>query len=241
MLRLLLVDDEPLAHQVLLHHLKVEPDVEVIAHCYNAAEALAVLAHKSVDLMLLDIRMPILTGIEMLTVLAQRPQVIITSAYPQYAIEGFALDVVDYLLKPVSQPRFAQALEKVRRRLMAEPTTPATIHKIVAVATPAQEYVVLKVERELRKFLLASICCFEAYGNYVKVWQDNRMTLVNATLKQLRNQLPTTHFSQVHKSFLVAHDHVISRDSQQLILSNHMTVKIGDAYKEQAKQLLTPD
>lgn len=102
------------------------------------------------------------------------------------------------------------------------------------------DFIVLKVDRELRRFQLDTVCCFEAYGNYVKVWQGERMTLVSSTLKQLCHQLPATAFVQVHKSFVVAAAHVISRDSQQLRLSNQMTVKMGEAYKEQARQLLLP-
>lgn len=235
-LQLIIVDDEPLAHQVLLHHLAAEPTVQVVAQCYNAAEALAVLAHQPIDLMLLDIQMPVLTGLDMLKVLATPPQVIITSAYAEYALDGFALDVTDYLLKPISGERLAQALQKVRRRQqVAASTHPPTT---TATALTAAEYLVMKVDRELRRFELGSICCFEAYGNYVKVWQGERMTLVNSTLKQLCNQLPVSAFVQVHKSFVVAASHVVGRDSQQLQLSNGLKVKIGDAYKVQARQLL---
>ncbi len=238
MLKLLLVDDEPLAHQVLLHHLAQHTDMQVVAQSYNAAQALAVLANQQIDLMLLDIQLPVLTGLEMLKLLAHPPQVIITSAYADYALDGFALDVTDYLLKPISAERFALALDKVRRKnaLLAA----VTGGKSSVQVPQGADFIVLKVDRELRRFELAQVCCFEAYGNYVKVWQGERMTLVSSTLKQLCRQLPPTVFVQVHKSFLVAKAHVVSRDSQQLRLSNQMMVKIGDAYKEQARQLLLP-
>lgn len=238
MLKLLLVDDEPLAHQVLLHHLAQHPDMQVVAHSYNAAQALAVLAKQQIDLILLDIQLPVLTGLEMLKVLAQPPQVIITSAYADYALDGYELDVTDYLLKPISAERLAVALDKVRRKNLLLAAATACNNSV----QPPQvaDFIVLKVDRELRRFELASVCCFEAYGNYVKVWQGRQMTLVSSTLKQLCHQLSATAFVQVHKSFLVAKAHVVSRDSQQLRLSNQMTVKIGDAYKEQARQLLLP-
>jgi two-component system, LytTR family, response regulator len=243
-LQILIVDDEPLAHQVLLHHLAAENDVQVVAHCYSAVEALAVLAHQQVDLMLLDIQMPALTGLEMLKVLANPPQVVVISAYAQFALDGFALDVTDYLLKPVSGERLGQALQKVRRRQCIDQQTEPmglslnTFSTNTPSASTEMEFIVLKVDRELRRFDLASICCFEAYGNYVKVWQGERMTLVSSTLKQLRSQLSPTTFVQVHKSYLVAALHVVSRDRQQLQLTNQMIVKIGEAYKEQARQLL---
>jgi two-component system LytT family response regulator len=235
MLKIVILDDEPLAHQVLLHHLAAWPDVQVVAQCFSAAEAMAVLAQQQVDLLLLDIQLPVLTGLEMLRLLAQPPQVVIISAYAEYALTGFALDVADYLLKPVSAERLSQALTKVRRRLLLN--VPLAESQAAPQAA-ASDYLVLKVERERRRFELASICCFESYGNYVKVWQGDRMTLVNSTLKQLRAELEPAAFVQVHKSYLVAVRHVISRDSHQLQLSNHMLIKIGDAYKPQARLLL---
>jgi len=250
MLRILILDDEPLAHQVLLHHLAQESEVQVVAQCYSAAEALAVLAKQQVDLLLLDVQLPVLTGLEMLGLLAQPPQVVIISAYAEHALTGFALDVADYLLKPVSAGRLSQALLKVRRRLLlpeltaetAQPATPRPVAPQPVAPRPVAppDYIILKVERELRRFALASICCFESYGNYVKVWQGERMTLVNSTLKQLRAELEAAAFVQVHKSYLVAAGHVISRDSHQLQLTNRMTIKIGDAYKQQARLLLSP-
>lgn len=245
MLRILILDDEPLAHQVLLHHLAQESEVQVVAQCYSAAEALAVLAKQQVDLLLLDVQLPVLTGLEMLGLLAQPPQVVIISAYAEHALTGFALDVADYLLKPVCAGRLSQALLKVRRRLLlpeltAETAQQAAPQPVAPRPAAAPNYLILKVERELRRFELASICCFESYGNYVKVWQGERMTLVNSTLKQLRAELEAAAFVQVHKSYLVAAGHVISRDSHQLQLTNRMTIKIGDAYKQQARLLLSP-
>ncbi len=224
MLKLLIVDDEPLAHQVITYHCKAHKDISIIGFCYSAAEALAVLAKQQVDLLILDIQMPVLTGLDMLKVLHHKPQVIISSAYPQYALDGFELDVADYLLKPISAQRFATALDKVRRRLALEPEKPASI--------------VLKVEREQRKFKLADVCCFEAYGNYVKVWQGQRMVLVNATLKQVYQQVATADFIQVQKSFLVNKQHVIGLDSTSIRLSNQMQIKVGPAFKDQLNGIL---
>jgi DNA-binding LytR/AlgR family response regulator len=224
MLKLLVVDDEPLAHQVITYHCKAYTDITIIGSCYSAAEALAVLAGQQVDLLILDIQMPVLTGLDMLKVMQNKPQVIISSAYPQYALDGFELDVADYLLKPISAERFATALQKVRRRLVLEPEKPPSI--------------LLKVERELRKFKLAEVCCFEAYGNYVKVWQGQQMVLVNATLKQIYQQVATADFIQVQKSFLVNKQHVIGLDSTLIRLSNQMQIKIGPAFKDQLNGIL---
>ncbi|MDR6982232.1 DNA-binding LytR/AlgR family response regulator [Rheinheimera pacifica] len=219
MLKTLIIDDEPLAHQVIKHHLQGCNDISVLASCYNATEALRYLAQQQVDLLLLDINMPALSGIELLRVLHNRPAVIIISAYKEYAIEGFELDVVDYLVKPVSSERLFAALNKLRRRL-------------VAVKSATEPYIVLKVDREQRKFLLNDISLLEAYGNYVKVWQHQQMTLVNSTLKRLLQQLPSQQFVQVHKSFVVNKDKVLAADSEQLRLDGDQLIKVGKLYKQ---------
>jgi len=218
-LKTLIIDDEPLAHQVIKHHLQGCNDISVLASCYNATEALRYLAQQQVDLLLLDINMPALSGIELLRVLHNRPAVIIISAYKEYAIEGFELDVVDYLVKPVSSERLFAALNKLRRRL-------------VAVKSATEPYIVLKVDREQRKFLLNDISLLEAYGNYVKVWQHQQMTLVNSTLKRLLQQLPSQQFVQVHKSFVVNKDKVLAADSEQLRLDGDQLIKVGKLYKQ---------
>lgn len=232
--KLLIVDDEPLAHQVLLHHLAAHADMVVAGHCYSAAEAMAVLAQQPIDLILLDIQLPVLTGLQMLQLLAKPPQVMLVTAYAEFALDGFALDVTDYLLKPVSGERLALALDKVRRRA-GLPVPVAT-----AAAAGGNEHIVLKVDRELRRFELASICCVEGYGNYVKVWQGQQMTLASSTLKAVMEQTAAAGFIQVHKSFLVNPRHVSSLDSQLLKLSNQQQIRIGEAFKAQARRILTP-
>nr|WP_245217571.1 LytTR family DNA-binding domain-containing protein [Rheinheimera maricola] len=217
-LKTLIIDDEPLAHQVIKHHLQSYDDISVLASCYNATEALRYLAQQSVDLLLLDINMPALSGIELLKVLHNRPAVVIISAYKEFAIEGFELDVVDYLLKPVSAPRLFSALDKVRRRA-------------AAVTPPVLSYIVLKVDREQRKFQLHDISLLEAYGNYVKLWQGEQMTLVSSTLKQLLQQLPPSQFVQVHKSFIVNRNNIIAVDSAQIRLQGNQLVKVGKLYR----------
>lgn len=218
MLNTLIIDDEPLAHQVIKHHLQACDDINVLASCYNATEALRCLAQQNVDLLLLDINMPALTGIELLRVLHNRPQVIIISAHKEFALDGFELDVVDYLLKPVSAERLLTALNKVRRR-------------IAAVKPLAISYIVLKVDREQRKFQLNDISMLEAYGNYVKVWQGAEMTLVSSTLKQLLQQLPQPQFVQVHKSFIVNKDRIVAVDNTQIRLDGNQHIKVGKLYR----------
>ncbi len=227
LLKALIIDDEPLAHQVILHLLAQHPDVCIVGQCYNATEALNWLANDNVDLLFLDINMPELNGIALLKVLANRPKVIIVSAYQEYAIQGFELDVTDYLLKPVCVERFAQALDKVRR---------ATQSQLPKIAE--QKHIVLKVDREKRKFTLADISLLEAYGNYVKLWQGDDMTLVSSTLKQLLGQLPYERFTQVHKSFAVNNAKVVALEIDSLTLECGRTVKVTKSFKKEAQAIL---
>ncbi len=240
MLKLLIVDDEPLAHQVLAHHCAAHCDLEIVAHCLSAEEALRWLEPTSVsetksetkpaiDVLILDIQMPVITGLDLLRNLSSQAQVIITSAHQEYALDGYAYEVADYLLKPFSEERFASALEKVRRRISAAARLHAALSAPVEAA--ASSHLILKVERALRKFQLDDITCFEAYGNYVKVWQGRQMVLANASLKTIREQTSAREFIQVHKSFIVNRQKVLSIDSQHLCLNNQMRIKIGEAYK----------
>jgi YesN/AraC family two-component response regulator len=151
LLNALIIDDEPLAHEVILYHLAQHADISIVGRCYNATQALSWLANEHVDLLFLDINMPDLSGIELLKVLRNRPQVIIISAYQEYAIQGFELDVTDYLLKPVCNERISQALDKVRFRAQKQSSNEAV-----------PQHIVLKVDREKRKFTLADISLLEA-------------------------------------------------------------------------------
>ena len=233
----LIIDDEPLAHQVLLHHLKDQTDIHVVGQCYNATEALQLLASEKVDLLFLDINMPALTGIEMLRVLAEKPQVIIISAHQEYALEGFELDVTDYLLKPVSKDRFTAALDKVRKRQQQKPKNEPASHK-------NQTSLVLKVGRDKAKFKLSDIEYFEAYGNYVKLWSkthegtDVAMTLVNSTLKQILQELPSESFIQIHKSFVINKRHVCGQGTDNVKLTSGESLKVGKSFKKQLNDLL---
>lgn len=230
MLKAIIVDDEPLAHQVIMHHLAIHSDINVIGHCYSAIEALTTLAKTNIDLLFLDINMPELSGIEMLKVLANRPQVIIISAYQEFALAGFELDVTDYLLKPVSAERLHQALDKVRARVNANNNTENLSN--------SSANIVLKVDREKRKFQLSSISFLEAYGNYVKVWQQDQMTLVTSTLKHLLSELPEQLFVQVHKSFVINREKVTAVTTDSITLECGTNIKMGKSFKNMAQKLL---
>jgi DNA-binding LytR/AlgR family response regulator len=226
MIKALLVDDEPLAHDVILHHLKAHSDIDVVGQCVNAAQALGFLANNTIDLLFLDINMPELSGIDMLKVLANMPQVIIVSAYQEYALQGFELNVTDYLLKPVSAERLQQALDKVRDRL-DHLSTPIIIDE----KPSAPEHIVLKVDRGQRKFEFNEITYLEAFGNYVKLWQGESMVLISSTLKNLLEQFPSQQFIQCHKSFVINRDCVIGLNTDSIELQTGHKIKVGKSFK----------
>jgi len=227
MLKALIIDDEPLAHEVILYHLAEHADISIVGRCYNATQALSWLANDHVDLLFLDINMPDLSGIELLKVLRNRPQAIVISAYQEYAIQGFELDVTDYLLKPVCSDRLSQALDKVRFRNDKRLSMEVVPHHII-----------LKVDREKRKFTLVDITLLEAYGNYVKLWQGNEMVLVNSSLKQLIEMLPNTKFTQVHKSFVVNNAKIIVVETDSITMECGRTVKVSKTFKKRLQHLL---
>lgn len=226
MLKALIIDDEPLAHDVILHHLANHGDFKKVGQCYSATEALSWLANNQVDLIFLDINMPELNGIELLTILRNRPQIIIVSAYQDYAIQGFEFNVTDYLLKPVCAERFSQALEKVRERAVTKST--------VAV----NNSIVLKVDREKRKFKLSDIALLEAYGNYVKLSYKDEVVLVSSSLKLLLELLPSNQFVQVHKSFVINNEHVSKVDANTVTLQCGKVIRISKFYKVNSNKLL---
>lgn len=226
MMRVLIVDDEPPAHDVLLHHCRQLGDLDVVGNCYSAADALRFIETGSVDLMFLDIRMPLFGGLDLLRGLSAAPPTIIVSAYQEHALDGYELDVVDYLVKPVSAERFSAAIAKVRRRL----------------GSPRPEldpYLVLKVDRARRRFHLPDIEFFEAQGNFVKVWTSRGAFLATTTLKNLLRILPANDFFQVHRSYVVNRAMIVEQRPGLLIFESGREVPIGKKQRRNALLLRT--
>lgn len=220
MLKVLVVDDEPLAHDVIAHHCRGESDLEIVGHCLSAAEARARLDREPVDLLFLDMRMPVQGGLDFLRGLAAPPLTVVISAHQEFALDGFELDVVDYLLKPVSAARFAAALAKVRRRLAprsGQASDPAAI--------------VLKVDRALRRISLDSIACCEAEGNFVRVSGQEGIFLATTTLKALAAGLPDAQFVQIHRSFIVNRSRIAGQHRDHVVLDDGRTIPVGRQFR----------
>jgi len=205
-LHYMIVDDEPLAIDVLENYLG-RLDATNITRCENAVDAFQAIQHQRFDLIFLDIEMPLLSGIEFLKTVKDPPAIIITTAYREYAVEGFELEVIDYLVKPVSFPRFMKAMEKM---LKVSRTLPATNE--APPRPPAPEYLFLKVDRKFVKIQLCDILYIESLKDYVRVKTANRSWITNQSLTEITDKLPSDRFARVHRSFTIAFDKISTID-----------------------------
>jgi len=225
-LQCVIADDEPIARQIIESYSKEIPDLEIVASCKNAFEVMQFLQENRVDLLFLDINMPKLSGISLLKTLPQKPQVVITTAYPEYAVEGFELSVTDYLLKPFSLERFLQAILKVRQKLENVQSTAVVSQPELEVA----KSIYVKSDKKIIKLELDSIEYIEAYGNYIKIY-ENQMILTPNTLSEFLTRL-SSNFIRIHKSFIVNFNKLKLIDGNQLLLQNGNKLPIGKSYRK---------
>jgi DNA-binding LytR/AlgR family response regulator len=238
-LKAIIVDDEPLAHEIILDYLAELPFIEVVSQCYLATEALTYIRENPVDLLFLDVNMPKLSGIDLLKVLTHKPQVIITSAYQEYALESFELDVCDYLLKPYRYDRFLKAVNKAQEQIKLQtPQLEAKAAEGDIESLKKESSIFIKVDRKLLQLKLADISFFEAYGNYVKVWVNEEVYLTPRTLSSFEEQLvDNPDFIRLHKSYIIQKSHINFIEANIIKMNNQQSVSIGKSYKHIAKTL----
>lgn len=224
-MNVIIVDDEPLAQEVLETYVSKFPALNLIAKCSNAVEAFDVLNKNNIDLMFLDIQMPQISGIDFLKTLANPPQVIFTTAYSEYAMDGYELNVVDYLLKPISLDRFAKAVNKaVAKELQEnEPSIPAN--------TETADYIFVKADKKLIKIRFDQINYIEGLKDYVILHTPNGRVVTLQTMKSLEIKLPSDIFMRVHRSFIVnlANISIIEGNTVQI---EKKIIPIGKNYKD---------
>ena len=223
-LQCLIVDDEPLARQGLAGYVAQVDFLTLAGETGDPTEALGMLARLPVDLLLLDIHMPRLSGIDLLKSLPDPPLVILTTAYPSYALEGYQLDVLDYLVKPITFPRFLKAVNKARQQHQLRQGTPAP--------RPAADHFFIKVEQQYEKIRLDEIRYVEGMQNYVAIHTDRGRFLTLLTMKAMEEELPAPRFLRVHKSFLVATSRVDTVQRHELRIGSH-AIPIGRSYRDQ--------
>jgi len=214
----MIVEDEPASQDILKHYIADVPDLVLTGVCNHALEANEVLAKEPVQVMFLDVNMPKLSGINFYKSLQRPPLVIFTTAYPEYAIEGFEVDAVDYLVKPFPFERFLRAVNKLRDKLQA--VSPSV----------SGNYILLNADKKLYKVKHGDIRFVEAFGDYVKVYLQDQLILVHETMQGMQQQLPESLFVRVHKSFIIALDHFQYIDGNMVIVGSK-SIPIGQTYK----------
>ena len=233
-IRCLLIDDEPPALRVLQSHIQQVGGLEIAGMCSNAVEAMDVLHRKTVDVMFLDIKMPKIIGTDFLRSLSHPPQVIFVTAYRDYAVEGFELDAVDYLVKPVSFERFLKAIDRLKRSRGAEPAPAANDF----TANP-NAFVFLKADRVMQKIFVNEILFIESVKDYVKIYFTNSKPLmVKQSISAMENLLSEYKFIRVHRSYMVSSEKIAGYNNNSIKLLNR-EIPIGRLYKQNVMQQLS--
>jgi two-component system, LytTR family, response regulator len=195
-LNCIIVDDEPIARDILRTYISQVPYLNLAGECSDAFEAMQMINRLTVDLIVLDINMPRLNGLDMLRTLKKYPAIIITSAYPEYALQGFDLAVTDYLLKPFSFARFVQATEKVVQQGQSAGQLSSRPEK--------DDFIIVKSDKKLRKLFFNEIRYVESYGNYIFIYCAAERIMSKQTLTQFEAQLPDDNFIRIHKSYIIS-------------------------------------
>ncbi len=226
MLRCLAIDDEPLALELLEDNISQVPFLKLEGTCSNALEALKFLQTQSVDLIFLDIQMPGLTGLQFIQSLVEKPMIILITAYEKFALEGFNLDVIDYLVKPVPLDRFIKACNKAWELY--------NLKNRKAETTQAEpEYFFVNVEYSLLKVEFADIKWIEGLKDYIKIHlkSSSKPIVTRMSMKSLEDELPASKFIRVHKSFIISIPCITSVRKNSVFIGNE-EIPIGDNYKE---------
>jgi DNA-binding LytR/AlgR family response regulator len=223
-LNCLIIDDEPVARKGLAEYAKDIEFLNVIAQCENAMKASTFLQEEKIDLLFLDIQMPKLSGVDFLKSLKNPPMTIFTTAFSEYAVEGYSLDVVDYLIKPISFERFLKAVHKAH-----------DFHKMKNTSQVTENYFFVKSNGRIEKVDFNEILYVESLQNYVTIHTKDRKLITYLTLSGLESQLPADRFMKVHKSFLVALAKIESIDGNELIIAK-ARVPISRTLKDEVLQ-----
>ncbi len=230
MLKYIIIDDEPLAHEIIEEFCSMLPHIQLEKNCYNAMEAMQYLNENTIDFMFLDISMPKLRGLDFLKTLSKPPKTIITTAYKEHALEGFELNVVDYILKPFSFDRLVKAVNKV-----SDTQTTKTIIKEVSNEASSTRFFV-KGDKKHHQIDLNDLLYIEAYGNYTKLFLKDEMIVSHEKISHYEAILTEGNFLRVHKSFIVAVDKIKFIEGNRILINEHK-IPIGQTYKSSINNL----
>ncbi|WP_290790419.1 LytR/AlgR family response regulator transcription factor [Flavihumibacter sp. UBA7668] len=231
----IIVEDEPLAARILIEYIDQLSSLELKGHFKNALLAADYLQKNQIDLIFLDIHLPKLKGMNFLRTLTKRPQVIITTAYNEYAVEGFELNVVDYLLKPIEFDRFMMAVNKVKRI-----SSENSVQFIPAPSTQTAEkdYLFVSVQKKKIRLELADIIFIESQREYIRILTTKGEFLTKVSTVEIESRLPSRQFARIHRSYIIALNKIESFTAEEVELKGH-TLPIGRGYREKIQQLLS--
>ena len=240
-MKALALDDEPLALRVIESHAAKIPFLELAHSTTNAVDALVRVQQGDIQLLFLDIQMPDLTGMQFMQLIkGLNCKVILTTAYPQYALEGYEYDVIDYLLKPISFDRFLKSVQKVQQALQTAPPQYIVENQVITpVENPSTvpDFIFVKTEYKLQRVSHSDILFVEGGKNYITIHTPKERILSLMTLTKLQELLPTPQFLRVHKSWLVAINKIDSVERQRIFIGKTI-IPVGDTYKEAFTQIV---
>lgn len=230
----LVIDDEPLARDLIRSHIEKFENFEIVAECGDAMKALQELRNHQVDLMFMDIQMPQITGIEFLKTLKHPPKVIITTAYREYALDGFELDVVDYLLKPITFERFLKSINKYYQVTQEEVQNVTPVSSIIS---NEEAFIYVKENKKVIKLHLNEIHYVEGLSEYVQIYTAKKKIITKTSMTNMQEKLPDTGFMRIHKSFIVSMTKIEAFTSHSIEVPGK-EIPIGRSYKNSVLKAL---
>lgn len=231
MIKCIAIDDEPLALRQLQTFIEKTPYLQLVAACQDAFEAIKILGEEQVDAVFADINMPDLSGLDFVRSLKQPPLIVFTTAYSQYAVDGFRVNAIDYLLKPFGMPEFLQSAEKVKRQYELEHQEMQGAS--TSVTTDASDALFVKCDYRTVRISISQICYIESMSEYLRIHLDNGEKLMTLmAIKKVGTLLPASNFIRIHRSYLVNMNKVQEVSKMKLKMDSGTVLPIGDVYKD---------
>ena len=234
MIRCLIVDDEPLALHILEDYMSKIPFLKLVKATTDPIEALTLVQEGNIELVFLDVQMPELTGIQFLRIANGKAKVILTTAYPQYALEGYELDVIDYLLKPIAFDRFFKSVQKAQTILQPASAKPQVIEQTPQPpqANLLSDFIFVKTEHKIQKVYLNDVLFIEGLKDYISIFTTAERIITLQNMKKMEDALPEKHFIRVHKSYIVSINKIDSIERSRIFIGDKV-IPVGDTYREE--------
>lgn len=229
MIRCLVVDDEPLALGILTDYIEKVPFLELVSATTNAFDALAIAEKNEADLVFLDVQMPQLTGIQFLNIINRKCNIILTTAYPQYALDGYELDIADYLLKPIAFERFYKSVIKVQNNILQSRSFESNIQPS---ESNFNDFIFVKTEHRIQKIYIDDILFIEGLKDYISIFTKTERVITLQPMKKMEISLPKGRFVRVHRSYIVSLDKIDSIEKSRILIADKV-IPVGDTYRDE--------